>query len=196
MPNALENKSSLSHFQSNLTPIIIYTANIELTMRIFVILFTLFTLTTTARCQEVYNLVLENATKVVNSPTSGFAQTQIAQFKRTALIYMKSKAFERTDSVPAVFLNTQAYYMSEFLSLFFNVILKDKKSDASVRKEKILIFMNASAMNPLYNDEDKETTMAFVNDGGELTPFSLDTDWQKAYLAAKENLGKGKEEEK
>lgn len=165
-------------------------------MRIFVLLFTLFTLTTTARSQEVYNLVLENATKVVNSPTSGFAQTQIAQFKRTALIYMKSKAFERTDSVPAVFLNTQAYYMSEFLSLFFNVILKDKKSDASVRKEKILIFMNASAMNPLYNDEDKETTMAFVNDGGELTPFSLDTDWQKAYLAAKENLEKGKEEEK
>lgn len=165
-------------------------------MRIFVLLFTLFTLTTTAHSQEVYNLVLENATKVVNSPTSGFAQTQIAQFKRTALIYMKSKAFERTDSVPAVFLNTQAYYMSEFLSLFFNVILKDKKSDASVRKEKILIFMNASAMNPLYNDEDKETTMAFVNDGGELTPFSLDTDWQKAYLAAKENLEKGKEEEK
>lgn len=164
-------------------------------MRIFVLLFTLFTLTTTARSQEVYNLVLENATKVVNSPTSGFAQTQIAQFKRTALIYMKSKAFERTDSVPAVFLNTQAYYMSEFLSLFFNVILKDKKSDASVRKEKILIFMNASAMNPLYNDEDKETTMAFVNDGGELTPFSLDTDWQKAYLAAKENLEKGKEKE-
>lgn len=165
-------------------------------MRIFALLFTLFTLTTTAHSQEVYNLVLENATKVVNSPTSGFAQTQIAQFKRTALIYMKSKAFERTDSVPAVFLNTQAYYMSEFLSLFFNVILKDKKSDASVRKEKILIFMNASAMNPLYNDEDKETTMAFVNDGGELTPFSLDTDWQKAYLAAKENLEKGKEEEK
>lgn len=164
-------------------------------MRIFVLLFTLLTLTTTARSQEVYNLVLENATKVVNSPTSGFAQTQIAQFKRTALIYMKSKAFERTDSVPAVFLNTQAYYMSEFLSLFFNVILKDKKSDASVRKEKILIFMNASAMNPLYNDEDKETTMAFVNDGGELTPFSLDTDWQKAYLAAKENLEKGKEKE-
>lgn len=164
-------------------------------MRIFVLLFTLFTLTTTAHSQEVYNLVLENATKVVNSPTSGFAQTQIAQFKRTALIYMKSKAFERTDSVPAVFLNTQAYYMSEFLSLFFNVILKDKKSDASVRKEKILIFMNASAMNPLYNDEDKETTMAFVNDGGELTPFSLDTDWQKAYLAAKENLEKGKEKE-
>ncbi len=163
-------------------------------MRIFVLLFTFFTLTTASYSQEVYNLVLESATKVVNSPTSGFAQTQIAQFKRTALIYMKNKAFERTDSVPASFLNTQAYYMSEFLTLFFNVILKDKKSEDSIRKERIMIFMNASVMNPLYNDEDKETTMAFANDGGELTPFSLDTDWQKAYLAAQENLKKQEED--
>lgn len=165
-------------------------------MRIFLLLLTFCSFALNARSQEVYNLVLENATKVVNSPTSGYAQAQIAQFKRTALLYMKKKAFERTDTVPAKFLNTQAYYMSEFLGLFFNVILKDNKSDASARKEKIMLFMDASAMNPLYNDEDKETTMAFVNDGGELTPFSLDTDWQKAYLAAVEKLKTLKEEEK
>lgn len=143
-----------------------------------------------AHAQDVYNYVLDNATKVVNSPTSGFAQAQIAQFKRTALIYIKQKSFERTDSVPAKFLNTQAYYLSEFLSLFFKEILKDKKLSEAQRKDKIMLFMDASVGNPLFYDEDKETTLAFVNDSNELTPFSLDTNWQNAFLAAEENLKK------
>lgn len=138
--------------------------------------------------QEVYNMVLDNATRTVNSPTSGFAQTQIAQFKRTALLYMKRKAFERTDSVPAAFLNTQAYYLSEYVTLFFNEILKDKKASADKRKAKVTLFMSASAANPLFNDDDTETTLSFVNDEGALTPFSLDTNWQNAYLAATESL--------
>ena len=153
------------------------------------LLLLVFTLTSfQAQAQEVYNMVLDNATRVVNSPTSGFAQAQIAQFKRTALLYIKRKAFEQADSVSAAFLNTQAYFMSEYLSLFFKEFLKDKKSNPEIRKAKIMLFKNASAMNPLFNDEDKDTTMAFVNDEGELTPFSLDTDWQKAYLAATKNL--------
>lgn len=138
--------------------------------------------------QEVYNLVLANATRVVNSPTSGFTQTQIAQFKRTALVYMKSKAFEQTDSVPASFLDTQAYYLSEFVTLFFDEILKSKKLSDSKRRERIYLFMDASVSNPLFNDSDEETTMAFIKDGGEITPFSINTDWQRAYAAAKEQL--------
>ena len=65
-----------------------------------------------AYSQEVYDLVLANATRAVNSPTSSYAQTQIAQFKRTALIYLKRKAFEQVKEVPASFLDTQAYYLS------------------------------------------------------------------------------------
>ena len=30
--------------------------------------------------------------------------------------------------------------------------------------------------------------MSYINEGGEITPFSIDTDWQKAYLAAQERL--------
>lgn len=141
-----------------------------------------------ARGQEVYNMVLNNATRVVNSPTSGFTQTQIAQFKRTALVYLRSKAFEQTDSVPAQFLNTQAYYLSEFLTLFFDEILKSKRLSEAKRKERIMLFMDASLSNPLYKDPDEETTMAYIKNGGELTPFCLNTDWQKAYLAAKSQL--------
>lgn len=145
-----------------------------------------------AKCmaQEVYNLVLANATRIVNSPTSGFTQTQIAQFKRTALVYMKSKAFEQTDSIPASFLDTQAYYLSEYISLFFDEILKSKKLSDDKRRERIYLFMDASVSNPLFNDPDEETTMAFIKDGGEITPFSINTDWEKAYAAAKDQLKK------
>ena len=130
-------------------------------------------------------MVLDNATRIVNSPTSSFLNTQIAQFKRTALTYIKSKAFERTDSVPAKFLNTQAYYLTEFLNLFFAEMIKIKDLPEKARKQRILRFMDASACNPLFHDPDEETTLSFVENGGEVTPFSLDTDWQKAYLAAK-----------
>ena len=130
-------------------------------------------------------MVLDNATRIVNSPTSSFLNTQIAQFKRTALIYIKSKAFERTDSVPAKFLNTQAYYLTEFLNLFFAEMIKIKDLPEKARKQRILRFMDASACNPLFHDPDEETTLSFVENGGEVTPFSLDTDWQKAYSAAK-----------
>ena len=43
----------------------------------------------TLKAQEVYNMVLENATKTVNSPSKSFTQVKIAQFKSTALVYLK-----------------------------------------------------------------------------------------------------------
>ena len=144
----------------------------------------LFLHTNYSQAQSVYNMVLGNATRVVNSPSSSYTQTQIAQFKRTALIYMKSKAFEESDSVSADFLNIQAYYLSEFLSNFFNAIVQTKAKENKVKEATIERYMDASVSNPLYNDTDQETTMAYIIEGGQLTPFCLNTDWQKAFYAA------------
>ena len=58
------------------------------------------------------------------------------------------------------------------------------------RKEKIMLFMDASVSNPMFDDKDQETTMSYINEGGELTPFCLNTDWQKAYAAAKSQTKK------
>lgn len=138
--------------------------------------------------QEVYNFVLENATRVVNTPTSGFTQTKIAQFKRTALLYLRKKAFETQEQVTEQFLNEQAYYLSEFLALFFGEILKDNHLPDEQRRHKILLFMEASLSNPLFNDPDLETARSYIEEGTELTPFSLDTDWIKAYDAMKAQL--------
>lgn len=143
-----------------------------------------------AKAQDVYNLVLNNATRIVNNPTSNYTQTQISQFKRTALIYMKSKAFEGLDSISSSFLDTQAYYLSEFITLFFNDVVKSKRLNEEKRKERIMMFTDASISNPMFADPDKDTTLAFIKNGGELTPFSIDTDWQKAYAAAMAQLKK------
>ena len=144
---------------------------------------------TRAQAQEVYNMVLENATKVVNSPSTNFTQTRIAQFKRTTLLYIKSKAFETMPKVTTQFLDTQAYWLSEFLTLFFDQIVKDKKNrDDQERKARILMFMEASLRNPLFHDKDEETTLSYIKEGSEITPFSLDTNWELAYQYAKEHL--------
>ncbi len=143
------------------------------------------------KAQDVYNFVLENATRIVNTPTSSFTQTRIAQFKRTVLVYMRGKAHEEhPDGVTHNFLNTQAYYLSEFVTLFFDELMKDKGRDEEARKKKILLFMDASISNPLFEDSDEETTYAYINEPEELTPFSLNTDWQKAYYAVMSQLKK------
>lgn len=136
--------------------------------------------------QDVYNVVLENATRTVNSPSSSYTQTQIAQFKRTALIYLKSKAFEQTDSVSADFLNVQAYYLSEFVSCFFSEIITHKFKNDAEKEALIEHYMDASVSNPLYNDPDQDMTMSYITEGGQLTPFCLNTDWQKAYFASQD----------
>lgn len=145
----------------------------------------------TAKAQEVYNYVLNNATRTVNNPIANFTQTQIAQFKRTALVYLKDKAYQETDTIPSLFLDTQAYYLSEFVELYIEDVLKSKRMSTEERNKRVLIFTDASISNPLFNDADQETVLSFIKSGGEaITPFSLDTDWEKAFYAAKSQIKK------
>ena len=124
--------------------------------RFLFVIITIFAInSSTLKAQEVYNLVLNNATRIVNNPTCSYTQIQIAQFKRTALIYMKTKAFEETDSVPSNFLDTQAYYLSEFITLFFNDVVTSKRLSDEKRKERIMMFTDASISNPMFEDTDQ-----------------------------------------
>ena len=143
-----------------------------------------------SHAQDVFNTVLKNAERIVSSPTSSFTNVRINQFKCTGLRYIRKKAPEIQDNVSADFLDIQAFYMTEFLALFFKEILKNKNLPEETRKKKILLFMDASCSNPLFNDKDEKTVKAYINADNEITPFSLDTDWQKAYTAVQAQLKK------
>lgn len=108
----------------------------------------IFCAITTSQAQSVYDYVLNNATRTVNSPVSNFTQTQIAQFKRTALVYLKRKAYEETDTIPSLFLDTQAYYMSEFITLFFEHVSKSKRLSEDKLQERIMILQMPPSRTP------------------------------------------------
>ena len=88
-----------------------------------VLSFALFTTGGAVSAQEVFNKVLESAQHTINEPTSSFTNAQIARFKVDVLQYMKSKALEKESANVNELLDIQAYYMSEFLSLFYTEII-------------------------------------------------------------------------
>ncbi|MBR1838550.1 MAG: hypothetical protein IJ786_03240 [Bacteroidaceae bacterium] len=140
---------------------------------------TLFVMTMPA--QQVYDMVLDNATRTVNNPTSNFTQVKIAQFKKTALTYMRQQ--EAADSIIDFrVLDFQAYYLNQFLTLYLREFINySAPNKGDMLSTVVKLFIKASLDCPMWNDPDTETTQAYIGDNEELTPFSIDTDWQKAY---------------
>lgn len=159
-------------------------------LRYFLLLLLLLLLPRMARAQEVYRLVMESAERTLRDPGSGFAMTRVAQFKKAALVYMKDRVVRREDKPDGdePLLDTQAYYLSEFTTLYVKEILKSKRAGSEKLREKTQLFMNASRSNPLFHDTDRSAADTYVQAGNEITPFSLDTDWEKAYLEVKRKL--------
>lgn len=157
-------------------------------MKTFLItlIFALFTMGATA--QEIYKIVYQNAEQIINDPNSGITKTKIAQFKVSQLTYLYQKAFETMPEVTDRFLDVQAYYLTEFMALYQAELVKSSKETPEERAKKVMIFLDATVSNPLFNDTDEETIYAYIKEGTELTPFSLDTDWQKALAAVKAQI--------
>lgn len=157
-------------------------------MKTFLItlIFALFTMGATA--QEIYKIVYQNAEQIINDPNSGITKTKIAQFKVSQLTYLYQKAFETMPEVTDRFLDVQAYYLTEFMALYQAELVNSSKDTPEERAKKVMIFLDATVSNPLFNDTDEETIYAYIKEGTELTPFSLDTDWQKALAAVKAQL--------
>ena len=141
-----------------------------------------------ANAQEIYKTVYKNAEQIVNDPNSGVTKARIAQFKVSQLTYLYQKAFETMPEVTDRFLDVQAYYLTEFMSLYQAELVKSSKETPEERAKKVMIFLDATVSNPLFGDTDEETIYAYIKEGTELTPFSLDTDWQKALAAVKAQL--------
>ena len=66
--------------------------------------------------------------------------------------------------------------------------LQANKKSAAKRKQVMECFKKASLDNPLFNDADKKNAQVYVRDQNSETPFSLDTDWEKAYDQVSRNI--------
>ncbi|NLV53030.1 MAG: hypothetical protein GXY64_07170 [Bacteroidales bacterium] len=136
---------------------------------------------TGVQAQSLFNTVRENATKVVNNPKSSDEEIQINQFKVTALNYIGMMVQKRGLKKDTYFFDSQAVNLASFVTDFQVNLEKARLISSAKRTEIIKIYTDASKFNPLFKDTDKERANAYVNDHKTLTPFSLDTDWEKAY---------------
>lgn len=142
----------------------------------------LFALLQPTRAQQVYDMVLESATRTVNNPTSNYTQVQIAQFKKTALTYMRQQAEQCDTVVHSSVLDYQAYYLNLFITSYLKQIINySGEHQKGMRQNIIRLFIKSSLDCPMWNDPDTETRQSYIGGNEEFTPFSLDTDWQKAY---------------
>ena len=138
--------------------------------------------------QSLYKTVRDGATKIVNNPNSSQANIDIAQFEITALNYLVAQVTKRGLAKSEYFYDSQAVNMKSFVDDCRYYALKGSKISAAKRKQAVECFKNASLNNPLFNDADKKSTQVYMRDANTETPFSLDTDWEKAYDEATKKI--------
>lgn len=143
---------------------------------------------TAVNAQSLYKRVHDNATAVVNNAASNEQQIQINQFKITVLNYMMTQSKKRNLNKDDYFFDSQAVNLATFVTDFETNIIKARQISTEKRLAVIECYRNASLQNPLFNDTDKDATYCYVNDKQTYTPFSLDTDWEKAYDQATKNI--------
>ncbi len=133
------------------------------------------------QAQDLFKTVRDNATKVVNNPNSSDEEIQINQFKVTALNYLTMMVQKRGLKKDTYFYDSQAVNMTSFITDFQVNLEKARAISPAKRMEIMKIYTDASKFNPMFKDTDKERANAYVNDKSTMTPFCLDTDWEKAY---------------
>lgn len=148
------------------------------------LLLTLLVLTasvTGIQAQSLYKTVYDKATAVVNNPASSDEELQISQFKLTALNYMSMMVKKRGLQKDSYFYDSQAVNLNSFITDFQLNLEKARTISPAKRMEILKIYTDASKFNPMFKDTDKEKVNCYVDDRATLTPFCIDTDWEKAY---------------
>lgn len=158
--------------------------------KLFILFAFLIGFTSLSSAQDIFKMYLQDAKDVVNNPKSNPTVAKIAQFKKVTLEYIYEKSFENDKKPTVKFLDDQAYYMNQFITSFIQEALLNTTLSKSEKKKLILLYVDASGSNPLFKDPDKDLVDAYVTAGNQLTPFSLDTDWPKAYAAVQSQMEK------
>lgn len=149
--------------------------------KILLSLLVLMASVTGMQAQNLYKTVYDRATAVVNNPASSDEEIQINQFKVTALNYLSMMVKKRGMTKTTYFYDSQAVNLSSFVTDFQINLEKARAISPAKRTEVLKIYTDASRFNPMFKDTDKEKVNCYVDDKRTLTPFCLDTDWEKAY---------------
>jgi len=152
--------------------------------KFFSLLILVSLITVNASSQSLFKKIYADATAVVNNPQSSEEQIQINQFKVTALNYIKNQIDKKKLKKDEYFYDSQAVNLASFITDYQINLIKARSISAAKKTELMNCYKNATLASPLFNDADKATSHVYINDNSSLTPFSLDTDWDKAYTAA------------
>ena len=154
--------------------------------RLFITLGLVFTLSASVSAQDIYYEVRRSAQENIDNPATNPIVKQFSLFKLEALNYMAIKMKEVMPDSTAEFLDHEALALNTFLTSYTASLMESKDDPAAHQVKVIKAYMDASYSNPLFNDPDKEMVLAYYRNGKCLTRFSLDTDWRRALLAARE----------
>ena len=158
--------------------------------RLFITLGLVFTLSASVSAQDIYYEVRRNAQENIDNPATNPIVKQFSIFKLEALNYMAIKMKEVMPDSTAEFLDHEALALNTFLTSYTASLMESKDEPAAYQVKVIKVYMDASYSNPLFNDSDKEMVLAYYKNGNSMTRFSLDTDWRRAILAARESMKK------
>ena len=137
-----------------------------------------------AQSESLYEKVYKDASEKVNDPNASVETIEINQFKITALNYIAQQVESRKLQKDSYFYDCQAVNLKCFVDEFIINVTKARGISSEKRLQVIGIYRDASLKNSLFGDSDQERTYCYVNDTKTYTPFSLDTDWEKAYYEA------------
>ena len=148
-----------------------------------VIMLLMLVVSISAQAQQAYSELRQKAQNTVNDANAQPLVKQISQFKLDALNYMAIKMREEMPDSTVSFLDKQAMAMDNFVNFYIEKLIESMQQPNAAQVKMIKMFMDVSYSNPLFNDKDKELTLAYYNRPECLTRFSLDTDWRKAAAA-------------
>lgn len=137
-----------------------------------------------ADAQSLYKRVYDKAVAVVNDDRASDEEVQINQFQVTVLNYIVTQVKKRGLDKDSYFYDAQAVNLTSFVTDYL-VNIENARSISSLRREQMIkCYIDASVKNPLFKDKDAEMVNCYLNDDQTLTPFCIDTDWEKAYDVA------------
>ena len=135
----------------------------------------LLTVAHVATAQTLFQTVYDQARTALSEAKGN--DKIINQYKLNALDYIVRQSKEEGVQADNLFLDTQAVNLESFISDFFTHTTEAAKISEAKKEEVFRCYSSASSSNPLF----PKASLLVDGGGGELLPFSLNTDWQQAY---------------